>query len=614
MRDYTYCRQGEMKTYLKGRKPVFCHVTVITNDTEKILKCSRGANLMALLAAEGVFFDAPCGGKGICGKCKVVIDPPTEATKEQEKFITLPQLASGIRLACMTIVEQDCTVKIKDTATAVIKTGGIMPEFTLMPMVQKQCVTLHAPTLSDQSSWELRLKNALACELTLDIGQLRALETAVKDGLAVTVSRYNDICLNIEGGDTTRRHYGIAVDIGTTTVVAYLYDLTSGRCMDIISSLNEQKSFGADVISRIDYATQTADGLSVLGAHIENQITLMAKQLLDRNSIGYNDLCIMTFAGNTTMMHLLCKIAPAGIAVSPFIPVMTQGRLIYAGEIGIGINPHCAAYLLPCVSAYVGADTVAAMAACGMEKAQKALLIDIGTNGEIVLRADQRLIACSTAAGPAFEGANIRCGVGGIEGAISAVKWESGRICYTTIGEKKPIGICGSGLIDAVGVLAELGVIDETGRMVDADEIDNPYLLERLTEIDGQNAFVIAEDIVLTAKDIREVQLAKAAIAAGIRTLLNEAGLAVEALDTVYLAGGFGSYINRDSAIKIGLLPHEVKDKIVVCGNAAGSGAAAVMCSGQMARNAGLLQGRCEYIELSTSARFQQWYVDCMMF
>lgn len=589
-------------------------ITLITGAIKKTYTCPHGANLREWLISKGIYLDSPCGGNGTCGKCRVVIEPKTEMTPAQARLIPQEQAEAGVRLACMTSVVGDCTVHIQNTATAAIETGGSSRSFALSPLITKKCVTLPAPGLSDQRSLESRLCDALGQALTLSPKQLYKLEQILKQTLTITALYYDNILLNIEEGDTSDSHYGIAVDIGTTTVVAYLYDLTSGACIDIVSTLNEQRSFGADVISRIDYAAQTPDGLDILSARISQQVTGMAELLLRRNRIRKDDLSSFAFAGNTTMIHLLCGVSPKGIATSPFIPVMTQARYIPAKDIGIDINPFCIAYILPCISAYVGADTVAAMAACEMEKGQKALLIDIGTNGEIVLSTKERLISCSTAAGPAFEGAHIRCGVGGIEGAISAVTYSEGKLSFTTIGGKEPIGICGSGIVDIVALLLELGVIDETGHMVDADEISDPELKKRITQIDGQNAFAITPDIVLTAKDVREVQLAKAAIAAGVRTLVNAAGVSIAELDAVYIAGGFGSYVDRDSAVKIGLLPREAKDRIAVCGNAAGMGAAAALCSREIAEDMASLQRRCEYIELSSSAEFQDWYMECMMF
>lgn len=589
-------------------------VTLISASKKVTCTVQHGTNALSLLVREGFSPDAPCGGNGTCGKCRVVMRPAPPLTREEATLLTPAQAEQGVRLACQCRIEEDCSITMESVAGSTIAVHGITRSLPFDPPMQKRCIIPPQASLEDQRSLEQRVLEAAGLSQPLPLSLLRQLAGRESESQAVTLTCYENTPLRLEWGDCSTVNYGVAVDIGTTTVCAYLFNLVQGNCIGTASGLNAQRSFGADVISRIEYTKSRPDGLSALQQCIAGQINELVAGLCLEHSVPLDGINLITLVGNTTMLHLLCGVNPSTIAVSPFSPAFTQAHSFPAESLGLSCNPHCIAKVLGGVSAYVGADTVAAMVACSMDLPQKALLVDIGTNGEIVLNTGGRLIACSTAAGPAFEGAHIRCGTGGTQGAISAVRWEGGRFCYETIGGSRPIGICGSGIVSTLAMLIELGVVDETGRMVDADELEDEAVGSHIVEISGQNAFVLADDIVFTAKDVREVQLAKAAIAAGISTLLDEAGLAAKDLETIYLAGGFGSYLDRDSAQRIGLLPPVDKERIVVSGNAAGSGAAAVLCSRQADEYAVSLQSRCEYIELSTSAKFQQYYMDCMIF
>ena len=592
-------------------------VRIIAPNKNITCTADNGTNMMQLITQQGIVINAPCNGCGTCGKCKVAVSPAPPLTAAQTKFITPDEAKCGVRLACMCSIDSNCTITISADSAAAILSKGINREYALSPGIDKVFVKLEKPTISDQRSNDIRLLQTLPFEdtVSLDLCTINQLEQVLRDTYDITAVIRQNRVIAIEPGNTASHCYGISADIGTTTVVLYLYNLVSGECTDVISALNDQRSFGADVISRIDYAVSNDEsGLSTLQCRIAEQITYMAVQMLDRNNIEHDYLYNMVIAGNTTMMHLLCGVSPKGIASSPFTPAFTSQLDIPGCDIGIHISNNLNITVLPCISGYIGSDTVAAMVACSADKPSKALIVDIGTNGEIALIDGDRIISCSTAAGPAFEGAHIRCGVGGVAGAIDSIKWENGDLVYTTIGNLPPIGICGSAIVDCMAMLLDLEVVEETGRMIDADETDNPNISHRIIEIDGQNAFVICGDIVLTSKDVREIQLAKAAIAAGMHTLANHIGVRLESLDTLYLAGGFGSYLRRESAVRIGLLPQECADKIATCGNAAGSGASAILCCNTLYNAVSDICGRCEYIELSTSAAFQDWYMECMCF
>lgn len=607
-----------------------CKITVVSCGSRKELWCEHGSVLMDVLNRHHIFIDAPCGGKGLCGKCKVKVqDENSVQPDDQElKLISAKEKEQGYRLACRVKVTENMLVSLDDYDTAQIVSAGKEFNVDLFPSTKKVFLRLKQPTVQDQRDDLQRLYHALGCEdISMSLNLLRKLSYLLRESnFEVTVTYNDDRIIQIEKGNTVSLHYGVAVDIGTTTVVAYLVDLNSEDQIDFQSALNDQKSYGADVVSRITYTIQQQDGLTQLHERIVSQISTMVQKLAKRNQISTDNIYDIFLVGNTTMMHLLAGLPPHNIAASPFTPVSTKKEAHHAKELGLDINNACIAYLLPSVSGYVGADIVAAILCSDMmESKEFSLLIDIGTNGEIALGNKEKIVCCSTAAGPAFEGAHIKNGIGGIAGAINTVRLENGKICYTTIGNKEPIGICGSGIVDILAVLLEVGIVDETGRIMDKDEIeteDGQKLADRIFELDGMLAFIIAdgtetkigEPIVITQKDVREIQLAKAAIAAGINILIKESGRTSDCITRLYLAGGFGSYIDKKNAIRIGLLPEEFQDKIIVLGNAAGTGAVMSLLSKKCYDDCDIIKNRTTYIELSTRPDFQDEYVNCMYF
>lgn len=371
----------------------------------------------------------------------------------------------------------------------------------------------------------------------------------------------------------------IAVDIGTTTVVAYL--VVNGQIVDTESTLNAQKPYGDDVLSRIKYTMEQADGLETLSMRIREQVSRMAADLCCRNGIRAKKIAI---AGNTVMLHIYAGVSPASIGISPFTPVFTETRLSKE------------TVLLPSITGYVGADTVAAILASGMHLSEEVcLLVDIGTNGEIALGNKNGIAVCAAAAGPAFEGAQISCGVGGVAGAVSSVQIDDSGVHYTTIDDKPPIGICGSGILDATAELLRTALVDESGYFED-EELE------------------IAKRVSITAKDIRQVQLAKAAIAAGIYTLLESCSVSLEDVAHCYLAGGFGSYLKKESACAIGLLPKALLNKIEPIGNAAGMGTVLWLLSEKSRMEADDIAHSARYLELSASPVFNMQFTMCMGF
>jgi len=608
-----------------------CIVTLVHNGQRKEMSCEQGSNLMEVFQRNKIYIEAPCGGKGLCGKCKVRIEEGalSKLTFEENRFLSDKEKREGYRLACCTRVMGDVVACLDDSSdTAQIVSKGIEYAVTPDPSLCKKALDIEPPSIDDQRDDLKRIEDALNIERSsVPLEILQDISLLLRDNdYKITAVYDQDNILALEPGNTVDKQYGVAVDIGTTTVVCYLVDLISGKQLDVVSRLNAQKAYGGDVISRIAYATDKTGGLVRLQKEIVSQLEEMIKYLAQRNKIDLKYIYNVVIAANTTMIHLLAGLSPEHIAAAPFTPVTTR-RLTYpAYQLGMDINPACRVFVLPGISGYVGADIVAGILSIRMdEQDDLSLMIDIGTNGEIVLGNRDGIISCSTAAGPAFEGANIRNGVGGVAGAINTIRLEGGNIRYTTILDVPPIGICGSGIVDALAILLDAGIVDETGRILSVDEIeseDGKILGERLIEMEDMPAFIIAkgeetrtgEPIVITQKDVREIQLAKAAIAAGIRVLIQKMGRSMDEVKYLYLAGGFGSYIDRKNAVRIGLLPRELENRVIVVGNAAGTGALLSLLSRGMLERCDTIKLMTKYVELSTTPEFQDEYVNCMYF
>ena len=515
-----------------------------------------------------------------------------EILAAERKFINDDMLKDGWRLACACTIEGDMTVYAEEQS-ATVMVDGVEGDVKLAPMAQAVQVECAAPSLTMQLSDAARLAGALGfSETDITDAALTMLPEALRAGEKVWATQFDG---KVTGAYTQQPGmYGCAVDVGTTTMAAYLIDLTTGRQLAAASMLNPQRSRGGDVITRANYTMENPDGLSELAASVRAGVSELIDGMCVRNGIGRDEVRHITVVGNTIMMHIFAGICVKYIATLPFVPAYSATRHVPAGE--LGMDYPCAMVTLgPCVAGYVGADTVAAGIACGLDRpGEVALLMDIGTNGEMALRTDKGLWCCSAAAGPAFEGAHIKCGSGAVEGAIDSVKLDGDDVRVTTIGGKKAASICGSGIVSAIAEMLKAGLIDETG-----------YL---------EDEFELAEGVEICQKDVREVQLAKAAIAAGVDILAEAAGIQVGDIQKLYLAGGFGSYIDKKAACEIGLIPMELLDRISGVGNAAGSGAKMlVMDAGAVAR-AEDLRRRMKYIELSASADFQERFADCMFF
>lgn len=606
-------------------------VFVNFKDQHYTLETEESKVLLDLLRENKIDIPAPCGGKSRCGKCtvQVVGGHVSDMTEHEKNILGKERTDAGYRLSCMTKVLGDCRVIVPDfSSQAAIMTDLSGITFTGNGIVNKLTIELNKPNVHDQVSDLERISQK--CSIKLFENNPVFLNKLPK---LLRQQDFKPKAVFIEGmladiPDSNRKKdcFGIAVDIGTTTVAVYLYDFVSKAPLDQMSFLNPQKAFGADVISRIDSCIQSEENLIRQKNLITDGINRSIETLCNKNGLEKEDIYTVSVAGNTTMMHLFMGISPVNIAFSPFIPVTTAMHRLKPADVGIAINPNGLVYALPCISGYVGADTVSAVYAVGMHKKDKvSLLCDIGTNGEIVLGNRDGLYSCSTAAGPAFEGANIKCGIGGVNGAIDKVKINE-TVEYTVIGgNKKPIGICGSGVVDVIAEMLDKGIIDYTGRIVDKEELDDSVsddIKNRIITYNGDNAFLVetasktgtSEDIIITQKDVRELQNAKAAIAAGISILTKESGYSYDDIDVFYLAGGFGNYLKIASACKIGLIPKELEGKIKGAGNAAGAGALLFLSSEDSVKETSEIKNLTRYIELSTNPDFSNQYIDCMFF
>ena len=596
-------------------------VIIIKNNSQSVLKSLR--------EDFDIPVDASCGGRGTCGKCKVrvlrgEIDEPGE---EERRHLSDEDIHRGYRLACKITPRDELHLSLDWRAGSFqILEGhhGFVGE--LNPLVLKKYLSLEEPGLDDWDAELGRILKALELpRLKVSLPLRRRIPVFLRETAYSFTAVYNrDALISLEPGDTSSENYAMACDIGTTTVVIYLLDASTGEIVDTKSELNVQRSFGADVLARIDFTMNRDEGLQLLQGNQLSQLNAMAQALLETNRIEGRNLSVFTIAGNTTMLHLLSGVDPSGIGKAPFTPAFLGGFSCYASELG-NFFTDCLFYFLPSLSAYVGADLLAGVLAVGMNESDElSLLVDLGTNGEIIIGNREGFYSCSTAVGPAFEGAHISCGMGAVSGAVNSVVINN-KIRYTTIGDTPAVGFCGSAIVDIVSQFLKRGIIDETGRFADAEDGECETIKELfLGHYNGGDhggfTIVPAEEsgtgtpLMFTQRDIREVQLAKAAISAGIETLLHESGKTKDDVIHLYMAGGFGNYINRESAASIGLIPRELLDRAVSVGNTAGLGAIGCALSHENLTACEGIAKKTTYIELSNNLWFQQKYMEEMGF
>jgi len=589
-----------------------------------------GVTLFDAASWNGIAIDSTCGGHGTCKKCKVRVTAGEAPVSPLDgRAFTSDELRSGWRLACRVQVASDLKVEVPPLVTRPkAATVGVGRQVILRPAVQKRYVELSEPSLSDQRPDLDRLLSSLDdLELRVDLHAIRSLGPVLrKAGFAVTAVIVDDVLIDVEPGDTTSRIFGIAFDLGTTTVVATLLDLSTGTPVAVQSMLNRQQPFGADVITRISTIMMDGRALTRLATAAHETLSELAEQVCEEGGVRPDEVYEVALAGNATMTHIVLGIDPESLGMAPFVMAANRFPEVLAADLGLRLHSRARAVVFPALGAYVGGDIIAGLLASGMDRDSRTrLFIDIGTNCEIVLGNADTILSTAAPAGPAFEGSAIRCGMRASAGAIEGVEMNPHSLTLRVISDVAPAGLCGSGLVDAVAELARLGLVDRSGRFVQAEEAAEvtPGLADRLVSIGAERVFVLAwlgepgdadHSVYLSQRDVRELQFAKAAIATGWKLLLEDTGLREEDINQVLLAGSFGSFLSPSSAVRLGLVPRIATLRIVSAGNVAGEGAKMALLSVRERAGAMTLLDEVEYVELSDRADFNDRFVDQLPF
>ncbi|ACI19281.1 ASKHA domain-containing protein [Dictyoglomus thermophilum] len=567
------------------------HEIKVLNEN-KIIYANEGENLLDILRDNNINIVSLCNGVGWCGKCKVKIwsGKVSALTGEEKKLLSDEEIKNNIRLACQLCIKDDLEIEILEKHDFFNFSKGLEYKFVLNPPIRISKI-FHKIDERDI------VKSYLECiekygVFVKDLNLVKKLTNFVKDNyFDASIIIFDEEIIDIREKDL-EKIYGVAVDLGTTTLVATLFDITNGGNLGAKMEVNPQVSYGADVLSRINYIMTHRNGLPVLQDLIDSKVENMILSLCEENKINPEDIYLISVAGNSIMTHIFLGVNPLSIGVFPFTPVFRRGLIVSSRNLFKGIR-NAKVYTFPLISGYVGGDIVSGILAVGMDYEDKnILLIDIGTNGEIVLKYKDEFYACATAAGPAFEGGNISQGMIAVNGAIDHVWLEDENIRYSVIGDEQEKGITGSGLIDAVALMLDLKIVDETGRM-------------------KKEYFNIGK-VKITQKDIREFQLAKSAIRAGIEMVLIKAGISYKDLDKVYISGNFGNYINLENAIKVGLLPPLEMGKFVISGNTSLIGAELLLLDKNFIKKSESIISKIKYIELSSSSEFQDLFIKFM--
>ena len=557
------------------------------------IEMEDGASVLEAEIRAGLRPDAPCGGLGKCGKCLVKING--EVVK-----------ACQVRIS----EGETCVVETLDRAgSEKILTDGFNREVVFEPGLRMVQVELEKARPGEKRSDWQRLLDELA-EMDSDVEPERMEVDLKLAGELYGMRRDSDDWYVIYSGRRIlemRKQAGrrclAAFDIGTTTIAGYLLDSEDGRMLAVESRMNPQAQYGADVIMRANYALE--HGTDVLSRCIREAVNEMLGVLAGDAGISREDIFQVCIVGNTCMHHLFLGISPASLVHAPYTPAVSERLVLNAGDYGLDVQRKAELIMLPDIAGYVGADTCGCLLALRQDqKDEISLMIDIGTNGEMVLGNRNRLVTCSTAAGPAFEGAKIECGMRGAAGAVDHVKYETGKWDYTTVGNQPAVGLCGSGLIDLVAGLLDAGMLDENGALSSGQEKQGVFMLVPLEQAGNERG------VYLTQKDIGEVQLAKAAIAAGIQMLMKRLGITEEEICSVYIADAFGNYMDPVSAGKIGLLPAALVKKVKPVVNAAGEGAKIALVNEREMLEMDELVGKIDFVELAASGDFQDYFID----
>ena len=591
------------------------------------VQVAEGKTLLEAARQAGVGLNAVCGGAGVCGTCRVrvvegVVSPPN---KSEANFLDQDELDEGYRLACQVEVQGDVLVDVPSTSITAPQRAQIEGReraIEIDPAVRSYDVHPTAPGLHDLRSDEKRLRQALREEhgidgVRFDPVVLSEIPAKLRDNgwaIRLFVRDVQGSSLVIGSGTVGTHPLGLAVDIGTTKVAAYLVDLETGETLGASGEMNPQIAFGEDVMARIAYAMEGEGHGRELQEAIVQGLEDRTRELCETCGGSCDEILEAVLVGNTCMHHLVIGLPVDQLGVAPYVPALSAPCDIRARDIGLKIAPGAYIHLLPNIAGFVGADHVSMVLASGLHEADQITLgLDIGTNTEVSLAVNGRLLSCSTASGPAFEGAHIRDGMRAAPGAIEWVKMLDSRVEYQTIDGAPPVGICGSGILDSVAELRRIGVLKENGSM-------EPDTHPRVRQLGDRPEFLLVpagengalNDIIISRKDVSEIQLAKGAIRAGVEVLLDEAGITVDEVERVVVAGAFGTYLDVASARAIGMFPPLPLNRFDQVGNAAGIGAKLTLMSRRCRDVASEIASRVEYIELTTDARFTSAYMDAM--
>jgi len=614
---------------------------ILFKPTNRSVDIEKGENLLQAAAKADVHINASCGGEGTCGKCKVVVTGDGYSSDNRSK-LTAEEIDEGYVLACQTTVLGDLTVlvplesellgksrgKIKTLTSTLESWNEQLENLPLDPKVFKKYLELAAPSLEDSVSDSSRIlrrlqKDLSATDIVVELAVLKDLETLIRDAdwkvtatLVKESSHYR--LVRVENGNTASRQFAIAVDIGTTTCSGALVDLNNKEILFESSEYNGQISLGDDVISRMVFAKK-GDGLQLLQKRAAETIDKLINDLLKKNGVEKNDVDLIIVAGNTIMTHLFYGVTTDRIREAPYVPVFSFGPLVSGDDLNITVLPDAKVASFPCVASYLGGDITSGVVASGLIESDKlTLYIDIGTNGEIVLGSGSDwLVGCSCSAGPAFEGGGVKNGIRSIDGAIERVLIERDtyETVFTTIGDKQAIGICGSGLIDLLAELFLSGAIDKRGK------INQDLSTDRVRKTpEGGWEYVVAwsqvtgidKDIVISEVDIDNLMRAKAAVYAGITTLVEGVGVEIGEIDQVLIAGSFGNYIRIKEAITIGLLPDIPNELYKFVGNGSLFGCAKAVIDQGVLLEAGKITANMSYQELSADNKFMEKYMSAL--
>jgi uncharacterized 2Fe-2S/4Fe-4S cluster protein (DUF4445 family) len=584
-----------------------------------------------LIAAQGAGIDIAtiCGGIGACDSCKIrlINGSLNEPTLEEQALFTQAELYAGYRLACQSYPQSDLTIEIPPeslTAPQRLQIEGQAQPVEIDPAVTPIELEIPEPTILDLRSDSTRVRDALVLSglnLPIDfkLPVLATMSWLLRNyQWHTTLAMRNRSVTAVLPPSTSL--LGLAVDVGTTKLAAYLCDLATGAILAKAGAMNPQTAFGEDVISRISYSINISDGRKTLQSRLIDSLNLLLQTMYqqlgeDNHPITSAQIVEAVVVGNTAMHHFFAGLPVQQLGLAPYVPAVSESLEIYAHEIGLNIAPGAMIYLPPNIAGYVGADHVAMLLAAGISSSTKTTMaLDIGTNTEISLAHNQQIFSCSCASGPAFEGAHIQAGMRAASGAIERVQVIHGELRTQTIDNIPPIGICGSGILDAIACMYQIGALDHRGSYLpehpSVRQVDHNFeflLVDRLKSGNGQ-------DLVITRRDVNEIQLAKGAIRAGVEVLLETAGIPAETIDEFIIAGAFGTYINIPSAIQIGMFPALPINRFRQVGNAAGAGARQMLLSLKQRSLAEEIAKRVSYIELSAYPNFTNIFSKSLFF